>query len=298
MTAPCGVPSSDGAHVPSSRTPAFSHLPIRRSMRLSPIRCSRNRWTRTCRSRRFSSRPASYCAQVTPVHPRCRLPPQPEKGPPEQVDGHVMEEGGEPCLPLPPRGLPYAVQRLGHACPALRLARALLARIPLGPAPSLVASAAGRPALFGDFPGTMGGSDFPWSYIIGFRRLPSRCGPPARGQRTTRGSPGSRVGGFQPCEGSLTMRGRIDARHGAPARVAFRSSLQRRHPGLETFRGSIPCPPVPLSTLRRHPYGWLRMTRGRRDWLVQRFRHSIQGCLPVRQGSQAFLMNLLSVPVY
>jgi hypothetical protein len=32
--------------------------------------------------------------------------------------------------------------------------------------------------------------------------------------------------------------------------------------------------------------------------LVQRFRHSIQGCLPVRQGSQAFPMNLLSVPVH
>ena len=138
---------------------------------------------------------------------------------------------------------------------------------PLAPPLPSIASAAGRPALFGDFPGTMGGSDFPWSYIIGFRRLPSRCGPPARGRRTTRGSPGSRVDGFQACEGSLTTRGRTDARHGAPARVAFRSSLQRRHPGLKTFRGSIPCPPVPLSTLRRHPYGWLRMTRGRRDWL-------------------------------
>jgi hypothetical protein len=31
---------------------------------------------------------------------------------------------------------------------------------------------------------------------------------------------------------------------------------------------------------------------------VQRFRHSIHGCLPVRQGSQAFPMNLLSVPVH
>src|SRR6516162_4958110 len=33
--------------------------------------------------------------------------------------------------------LPYALQRVGHAYPALSPARALLARIPLGPRPSL-----------------------------------------------------------------------------------------------------------------------------------------------------------------
>src|ERR687891_1394402 len=43
ITAPWGVPRSTVSRRPSSRTPAFSHLPIRRSMRLSPIRCSRNR---------------------------------------------------------------------------------------------------------------------------------------------------------------------------------------------------------------------------------------------------------------
>ena len=36
-----------------------------------------------------------------------------------------------------PCGSPYAVQRLGHACPARRPARALLLRIPLGRSPSL-----------------------------------------------------------------------------------------------------------------------------------------------------------------
>src|SRR5919106_2093102 len=43
ITAPWGVPRSTVSRRPSSSTPAFSHLPIRRSMRLSPIRCSRNR---------------------------------------------------------------------------------------------------------------------------------------------------------------------------------------------------------------------------------------------------------------
>src|SRR4029077_15001980 len=33
--------------------------------------------------------------------------------------------------------LPYAVQRLGHACPALGPERALLVRVPLGPRPRL-----------------------------------------------------------------------------------------------------------------------------------------------------------------
>jgi hypothetical protein len=48
-----------------------------------------------------------------------------------------MEKRGEPFLLVVPRSLPYAVQRLGHACPVLGPERALLARIPLGPCPSL-----------------------------------------------------------------------------------------------------------------------------------------------------------------
>ena len=36
---------------------------------------------------------------------------------------------------------------------------------------------------------------------------------------------------------------------------------------METFRGSMLRPRVPLSTLRRRPHGCPRMTRGHRDWL-------------------------------
>ena len=39
-------------------------------------------------------------------------------------------------FPLP-RGFPYAIQRLGHASPALRPVRALLTRVPLGSQPWL-----------------------------------------------------------------------------------------------------------------------------------------------------------------
>jgi hypothetical protein len=55
----------------------------------------------------------------------------------ERIDVDVVEERSEPfLLPLPCR-LPYALQRLGHAIPALRPERALLVRVSLGPRPSL-----------------------------------------------------------------------------------------------------------------------------------------------------------------
>src|SRR5271169_3555427 len=41
-TAPCGVPSFVSDHWPSSDTPAFSHLLISRSTRLSATRCCTN----------------------------------------------------------------------------------------------------------------------------------------------------------------------------------------------------------------------------------------------------------------
>src|SRR6516164_2361586 len=55
----------------------------------------------------------------------------------EQVDADVVEERGEPLLLPFLRNFPYAFQRLGHAYPALRPARALLVRIPLGLRPWL-----------------------------------------------------------------------------------------------------------------------------------------------------------------
>jgi len=62
-------------------------------------------------------------------------------------------------------------------------------RFPLArPLPS-IPSATGCPALFGDFLGTTGLSDFPWPFIVGVRRSTSRrdpqC-PPLRGTRDLR----------------------------------------------------------------------------------------------------------------
>src|SRR6266511_1596062 len=50
--------------------------------------------------------------------------------------------------------------------------------LPLAPPLPSIASAAASAALFGDFTGTMGESDFPWPSIIGLRVRPCRCGPP------------------------------------------------------------------------------------------------------------------------
>jgi hypothetical protein len=56
---------------------------------------------------------------------------------PERVSIDVVEERGELSLLPLPCGFPYAVQRLGHAHPALCPVRALLIRVPLGPRPWL-----------------------------------------------------------------------------------------------------------------------------------------------------------------
>src|SRR5512132_937020 len=52
--------------------------------------------------------------------------------------------------------------------------------LPLAPPLPSIASAAADAALFGDFTGTMGESDFPWPYIIELRVRPCRCGPSRR----------------------------------------------------------------------------------------------------------------------
>ena len=56
---------------------------------------------------------------------------------PEQIDAEMVEERGELLLLPQPNGFSHAVERMGHACPALRPERILLARVPLGRRPSL-----------------------------------------------------------------------------------------------------------------------------------------------------------------
>ena len=89
---------------------------------------------------------------------------------------------------------------------------------------------------------------------------PSRTGPHL--SRTPQRSPGSRAYCCAACQGSSTTPGPASARELAPrVGVAFPQTEQGRHPDL-CFRSSIPCPPVPLSTLRLPPHDDRRKTRG------------------------------------
>jgi hypothetical protein len=66
---------------------------------------------------------------------------------------------------------------------------------------------------------------------------------------------------------TLTSRDTSTPCQGGASVVAFPFSVQGRHPELSSFRGSIPCLHVPLSTLRRRPCARRCMTRGRHGWL-------------------------------
>jgi hypothetical protein len=72
-----------------------------------------------------------------PIHSGGRVLFEGVKRQTQQFGVDVMEKRDEPFLLVMPCGLPYALQRLGHTYPVLRPERALLARIPLGPCPSL-----------------------------------------------------------------------------------------------------------------------------------------------------------------
>src|SRR5438445_506531 len=110
-------------------------------------------------------------------------------------------------------------------------------RFPLAkPLPS-IPSAAGCPALFGDFSGTTGLSDFPGPFVIGVRPWTSRCVPRQLLPWTALGSPGSHARCLRTCTGALIARDSGSPRDiGAPD-VAFRFLLQRRRPGVIVLRG-------------------------------------------------------------
>ena len=132
-----------------------------------------------------------------------------------------------------------------------------------------IASPVEASTTFRDFLGTTAVSDFRRSSIIGVRPWTSRCGLP-RVWQATAGSPGSRARCVGACAGSLTAQGPVVSRDGDTTGVAFRLTPRRRHPEVATaravghgFRGSIPGPHLPLSTLHPRPHERRRMTRGR-----------------------------------
>lgn len=103
-----------------------------------------------------------------PVHTRRSLPLQLEVGIPQSVDPvDLMHQSGELHILVRLCCLSYLRQLTWHVYPSLSPDRVLLAQIPSGQTSPSIPSAAGCPALFGDFFGTMSLSDFPCSFIIG-----------------------------------------------------------------------------------------------------------------------------------
>ena len=152
--------------------------------------------------------------------------------------------------------LPHAVQRLGHARPALGPVRALLVRVPLGPRPWLHRLRRRGPGFVRRLHSYYGGVRL---LLIVHRRLRLLTFPPRtiwpRGPMADQ-----EISRFPYKErarmpGSTTTPGRPDAR--APLH------RQRRHPGFVFYRGSMAGLPVPLPTLRRRPHGRLRTAWGR-----------------------------------
>src|SRR5215471_16597445 len=129
-------------------------------------------------------------------------------------------------------------------------------------------SAADCSALFAGFAGTIDECDFFVPCIIGYGLRPSRRGPghDYRGQNEDLPVPAQKT--CVHAGGLMTTRGDCGPCAGGPKPAAFCTLRLHRHPGLYCLRRSIPRLYAPLSTLRRYPRGYLRMTRGRCGSLV------------------------------
>ena len=84
----------------------------------------------------------------------------------------------------------------------------------------------------------------------------------ANGAWPTVGPPGFRAESFGTCMGSMTTWSPRTSRDDEVRGVAFRVQPDRRRSRLWLFRGSIPSPYLPLSTLATNPRGLTAMTRG------------------------------------
>jgi hypothetical protein len=141
-------------------------------------------------------------------------------------------------------------------CVRTVLCRSAFLSIP--PLPS-TGSAAGRPALFAGFIGTIGESDFCAPFIIGFGLWPSRCGPP-----TTAGGDADLPVPVQAAYAHARVLDDVGSSWHSLYRTCPCCLLplrEHRHPK-GNFRRSMAGLCAPLSTLRPCPHGHKRMTRG------------------------------------
>ena len=158
----------------------------------------------------------------------------------------MVQERGEPQLPILLSCLTYPLQRTGRVVPARCPGRVLLARVPLARPPSLHPLRRRLPGLVRGLLQVL--RVCPTSPVRTRRRgmsldFPTRprsaCG--SAGQ----GSASSPARCFRTCTGSLTARDSNAPRNiGAPG-GAFRFLLQRRRPGVSFYAAEYPAHTFP-----------------------------------------------------
>ena len=167
---------------------------------------------------------------------------------------------------LPPA---HPLERIMRAGPALRPERVLLSRVPLGQPPSLHPLRRRLPGLVRGLRRYYGAVRLPMTVHQRITSLdfPLRPGPhplPPGNHGISRFSREM----FPDVLGVSDRAGSARDSRFRPVRYRLPHRRGRRHPGVMVFRGSIPSPPVPLSTLRLRPCGLLRTTRGRCGSLI------------------------------
>src|SRR5215471_12467571 len=199
-----------------------------------------------------------------PVHARGRFPLDGKESVPQQFDVDMVEERSEPLLLPFPCGLSYARQHLWHGSPALRPARVMLVRIPLGPSPWLHRLRGGSLRLVRQLRSYYGWVRLPAFVHHRLSVLPSRCGPVAELLWPNAGSPKFRRDPF--ARDVLYDPGRRAWPRLAALSVLRSTLCTVSAPATYPLRGSITHPTQPLCTLRGR----------RRRRLTQ---HSLPGCL-------------------
>jgi hypothetical protein len=184
--------------------------------------------------------------------------------PATRLAGRPRRLGGSSAVSFSPRFLVTASRMRACAwdtasrlCVRTMLCSSAFLSIPTLPSTD---PAAGRPALFAGFIGSISGSDFCAPCFIGFGPRPFRCGPP-----TTTGAGADLPVPVQ----EASVHARVSDDVGSSWHSHYRTRpccllplREHRHPR-GNFRRSMAGLYAPLSTLRPWPRGHERMTRGR-----------------------------------
>ena len=170
-----------------------------------------SRW----RSRSRSARPTSYCSHVMPSTPGAASRLSREEAFLKSLDGHVVQQGSEPCTPVSTCCLSHTIQsvqphRAGSVSgmrPPTSCFPQSFAFPPPPPSSGQTRLCSAVSLVLRERPTSQGRSCAPEST----RHRPSPADPPYH-RRVPVGSPVSRAESFHACTGSPTARGPKTAR--------------------------------------------------------------------------------------